>query len=70
MKDKIVKVNLHFCPYRMIEIAKAMRLTLIRPPRAKGPTVELQDQHKQVSLVLPLVTCVPFKDRPKRRKLR
>lgn len=54
----------------MIEVARAMRLTLIRPPRAKGPKVELQDEHKQVSLVLPLVTCVPFKDRPKRRKLR
>lgn len=54
----------------MMEVAKAMRLTLIRPPRAKGPKEGLQDEHKQVSLVLPLVTHVPFKDRPKRRKLR
>ncbi|CAG11183.1 unnamed protein product, partial [Tetraodon nigroviridis] len=54
---------------RMIEVAKSMRLTLIRPPRAKGPKAGVQDEHKRASLVLPLVTYDQFRDRPKRRKM-
>lgn len=63
-------MNLHSSPYRMMEVAKSMRLTLIRPPRAKGPKIGLQDEHKQAALVLPLVTYNQFRDRPKRRKMR
>lgn len=64
------ELNLCLCPYRMIEVAKSMRLTLLRPPRDKGPKADLQDKHKQASLVLPLVSYDQFRDRPKRRKMR
>eukprot|EP00066_Takifugu_rubripes_P028428 XP_011617694.1 PREDICTED: DNA-directed RNA polymerase I subunit RPA49 [Takifugu rubripes] len=57
---------------RMIEVAKSMRLTLIRPPRVQDPEAGLQDTnaHKQAALVLPLVSYEQFRDRPKRRKMR
>lgn len=65
-------MSLHLCPYRMIEVAKSMRLTLIRPPRVQDPKAGLQDtnKHKQATLVLPLVSYEQFGDRPKRRKMR
>lgn len=56
----------------MIDVAKSMRLTLIRPPRVQDPKAGLQDtnKHKQAALVLPLVSYEQFRDRPKRRKMR
>ncbi|XP_070843003.1 DNA-directed RNA polymerase I subunit RPA49 [Chaetodon trifascialis] len=54
---------------RMTEIAKSMGLTLNRPPRGKADTGELRDEHKQASLVLPLVKYDQFTERRKRKKM-
>lgn len=55
--------------YRMIEVAKSMGLTLIRPPRGKGAEAGLQDKHREASLVLPLVKYDQFMERRKRKKM-
>uniref|UniRef100_A0A3Q3WC12 Uncharacterized protein n=1 Tax=Mola mola TaxID=94237 RepID=A0A3Q3WC12_MOLML len=54
---------------RMIEVAKSMGLTLIRPARGKGAEAELQDEHRQASLILPLVKYDQFVERRKRKKM-
>ncbi|KAM9362979.1 DNA-directed RNA polymerase I subunit RPA49 [Symphorus nematophorus] len=54
---------------RMIEVAKSMGLTLIRPHRGKAAEAELGDEHKQASLVLPLVKYDQFMERRKRKKM-
>lgn len=53
----------------MIEVAKSMGLTLARPPRGKGAEDGLRDEHKQASLVLPLVKYDQFMERRKRKKM-
>lgn len=55
--------------YRMIEIAKSMGLTLVRPSRGKGAEAGLLDEHREVSLVLPLVKYDQFTERRKRKKM-
>ncbi|KAK2919008.1 hypothetical protein Q8A73_003379 [Channa argus] len=54
---------------RMIEIAKSMGLTLIRPARVKGEEAEPRDEHRHASLVLPLVKYDQFLERRKRKKM-
>ncbi|XP_069553557.1 DNA-directed RNA polymerase I subunit RPA49 [Brachyistius frenatus] len=54
---------------RMIEVAKSMGLTLIKPARAKSEEAELRDDHKRVALVLPLVKYEQFTERRKRKKM-
>lgn len=53
----------------MIEIAKSMGLTLVRPSRRKGAEVGLQEEHREASLVLPLVKYDQFMERRKRKKM-
>lgn len=53
----------------MTEVAKSMGLTLIRPARGKGEEAGLRDQHRQASLVLPLVKYDQFMERRKRKKM-
>ncbi|XP_018551277.1 DNA-directed RNA polymerase I subunit RPA49 [Lates calcarifer] len=55
---------------RMIEIAKSMGLTLSRPARGKSEEAGLQDEHRQASLLLPLVKYDQFMERRKRKKMR
>lgn len=55
--------------YRMIEIAKSMGLTLIRPARGKANTGELRDTNRYASLVLPLVKYEAFMEQRKRKKM-
>ncbi|XP_040043255.2 DNA-directed RNA polymerase I subunit RPA49 [Gasterosteus aculeatus] len=54
---------------RMIEIAKSMGLTLIRPARGKANTGELRDTNRYASLVLPLVKYEAFMEQRKRKKM-
>ncbi|XP_041790051.1 DNA-directed RNA polymerase I subunit RPA49 [Chelmon rostratus] len=54
---------------RMIEVAKSMGLTLNKLPRGKADKAEPQDEHRQASLVLPLVKYDQFMERRKRRKM-
>ncbi|KAK2816990.1 hypothetical protein Q5P01_025181 [Channa striata] len=54
---------------RMIEVAKSMGLTLIRPARVKSEDAGLRDEHRQASLVLPLVKYDQFMERRKRKKM-
>lgn len=55
--------------YRIIEVAKSMGLTLIRPARVKSDEAGLRDDHSQASLVLPLVKYDQFMERRKRKKM-
>uniref|UniRef100_A0A3P8UXQ4 RNA polymerase I subunit E n=1 Tax=Cynoglossus semilaevis TaxID=244447 RepID=A0A3P8UXQ4_CYNSE len=55
---------------RMIEIAKSMGLTVIKPARLKADETELQDEHKMASLRLPLVKYDQMIERRKRKKMR
>uniref|UniRef100_A0A665WSD3 RNA polymerase I subunit E n=1 Tax=Echeneis naucrates TaxID=173247 RepID=A0A665WSD3_ECHNA len=55
---------------RMIEVAKSMGLTLIKPSRGKAENTGLQDEHKKACLVLPLVKYDQFMERRKRKKMR
>ncbi|XP_044047609.1 DNA-directed RNA polymerase I subunit RPA49 [Siniperca chuatsi] len=54
---------------RMIEVAKSMGLTLIKPARGKADEAGLRDEHRQASLVLPLVKYDQFIERQKRKKM-
>ncbi|XP_030580710.1 DNA-directed RNA polymerase I subunit RPA49 [Archocentrus centrarchus] len=54
---------------RMIEVAKTMGLTLMKPARGKGDKAELQDDHRLAALVLPLVKYDHFTERRKRKKM-
>lgn len=54
----------------MIEIAKSMGLTVIKPARLKADETELQDEHKMASLRLPLVKYDQMIERRKRKKMR
>ncbi|KAM9857611.1 DNA-directed RNA polymerase I subunit RPA49 isoform 1-T1 [Aulostomus maculatus] len=54
---------------KMIEIAKSMGLTLVKQSRGKADKAGLQDEHRQASLVLPLVKYEQFTERRKRRKM-
>ncbi|AWP05670.1 putative DNA-directed RNA polymerase I subunit RPA49 isoform 2 [Scophthalmus maximus] len=54
---------------RMIEVAKSMGLTLIKPARTKKDDAELQGEHRQASLRLPLVKSDKFTERRKRKKM-
>ncbi|XP_029948924.1 DNA-directed RNA polymerase I subunit RPA49-like [Salarias fasciatus] len=54
---------------RITEVAKAMGLTLIKPPRAKDEDATLRDDRKQATLVLPLVKYEQFTERRKRKKM-
>lgn len=53
---------------RMIEIAKSMRLTLIKPPRTKVDEGGPREEHRQATLVLPLAKYDQFLARRKRKK--
>lgn len=55
---------------RMIEIAKSMRLTLIKPPRTKADEGGPREEHRQATLVLPLAKYDQFLERRKRKKMR
>ncbi|XP_036950371.1 DNA-directed RNA polymerase I subunit RPA49 [Acanthopagrus latus] len=54
---------------KIIEVAKSMGLTLIRPARVKSDEAGLRDDHSQASLVLPLVKYDQFMERRKRKKM-
>ncbi|XP_029003952.1 DNA-directed RNA polymerase I subunit RPA49 [Betta splendens] len=54
---------------RMADIAKSMGLTLVRPARGKSKDAEPREEHKQASLVLPLVKYDQFMERKKRKKM-
>uniref|UniRef100_A0A8C5IC30 RNA polymerase I subunit E n=1 Tax=Gouania willdenowi TaxID=441366 RepID=A0A8C5IC30_GOUWI len=62
--------DLRLAEAKMIEVAKSMGLTLIKAPRAKTPEAEQRDEHKQATLVLPLVKYDQFTERRKRRKMK
>lgn len=53
----------------MTEVAKSMGLTLIRPARGKVDEAGLRDEHREASLVLPLVKYDQFLERRKRKKM-
>ncbi|XP_062243849.1 DNA-directed RNA polymerase I subunit RPA49 isoform X2 [Platichthys flesus] len=53
---------------RMIEVAKSMGLTLVRPARGKTEA-GLQGEHKQAALVVPLIKYDQFMERRKRKKM-
>lgn len=55
--------------YRMTEVAKSMRLTLVKPARGKGDNFELQDDSRLAALVLPLIKYDHFTERRKRKKM-
>uniref|UniRef100_A0A3Q1F1T7 RNA polymerase I subunit E n=1 Tax=Acanthochromis polyacanthus TaxID=80966 RepID=A0A3Q1F1T7_9TELE len=61
--------DLRITEARMIEVAKSMGLTIIRPARAKADEAGLQDNHTQASLLLPLVKYEQFTERRKRKKM-
>ncbi|XP_047199579.1 DNA-directed RNA polymerase I subunit RPA49 [Hippoglossus stenolepis] len=54
---------------RMIEVAKSMGLTLVRPARGKTDKAGLQGEHKQATLLLPLIKYEQFTERRKRKKM-
>lgn len=53
----------------MIEVAKSMGLTLNKQPRVKAEDAALRDDHREASLVLPLVKYDQFMERRKRKKM-
>lgn len=53
---------------KMIEVAKSMGLSLIKPARVKGDEAALID-HRQATVVLPLVKYDQFVERRKRKKM-
>uniref|UniRef100_UPI003AAF0110 DNA-directed RNA polymerase I subunit RPA49 n=1 Tax=Centroberyx gerrardi TaxID=166262 RepID=UPI003AAF0110 len=55
---------------RMVELAKSMGLTLIKPARRKADEAGPRDDHRQASLVLPLVKYEQLIERRKRKKMR
>lgn len=55
-------------PCRMIEIAKSMRLTLIKTPRAKADEGGLREEHRQATLVLPLAKYDQSSGKRKRKR--
>ncbi|XP_068607345.1 DNA-directed RNA polymerase I subunit RPA49 [Brachionichthys hirsutus] len=61
--------DLHITEARMIEVAKSMGLTLIRPPRGLAAKEKLHDEHRRASLVLPLIKYDQFTERRKRKKM-
>uniref|UniRef100_A0A3B3XVT2 RNA polymerase I subunit E n=1 Tax=Poecilia mexicana TaxID=48701 RepID=A0A3B3XVT2_9TELE len=54
---------------KMTEIAKSMGLSLIKPARAKWDEAALSDEHRQATVVLPLVKYDKFVERRKRKKM-
>ncbi|XP_047200497.1 DNA-directed RNA polymerase I subunit RPA49-like [Hippoglossus stenolepis] len=54
---------------RMIEVAKSMGLTLVRPAWGKTDKAGLQGEHKQATLLLPLIKYEQFMERRKRKKM-
>ncbi|KAK5621555.1 hypothetical protein CRENBAI_001609 [Crenichthys baileyi] len=54
---------------KVIEVAKSMGLSLIKPARAKGDEASLRDDHRQATVVLPLVKYDQFIERRKRKKM-
>ncbi|XP_017264572.1 DNA-directed RNA polymerase I subunit RPA49 [Kryptolebias marmoratus] len=54
---------------KMIEVAKSMGLSLNKPARVKGDEAELSQEHRQASIVLPLVKNNQFLERRKRKKM-
>uniref|UniRef100_A0A1A8G4H5 Polymerase (RNA) I polypeptide E n=2 Tax=Nothobranchius korthausae TaxID=1143690 RepID=A0A1A8G4H5_9TELE len=54
---------------KMIEVAKSMRLSLTKPSRLKGEELEMSQENKQASVVLPLVKYESFTQRRKRKKM-
>lgn len=60
---------MYMSSYRMIEVAKSMGLTLLKPARGKADVAELRDEHRHASLVLPLVKYDQFMERRKRKKM-
>ncbi|KAM4751489.1 LOW QUALITY PROTEIN: DNA-directed RNA polymerase I subunit RPA49 [Anableps anableps] len=54
---------------KMIEVTKSMGLSLIKPPRVKGDDVALSDDHRQATVILPLVKYDQFVERRKRKKM-
>ena len=50
-------INFLFLSFRIMEVAKSLGLTLIKPARvkAKGATLDPAEDHKFATLVLPLV---------------
>uniref|UniRef100_A0A087YNZ8 RNA polymerase I subunit E n=1 Tax=Poecilia formosa TaxID=48698 RepID=A0A087YNZ8_POEFO len=54
---------------KMTEIAKSMGLSLIKPARAKWDEAALSDEHRQATVVLPLVQYDKFVERRKRKKM-
>ncbi|XP_028269000.1 DNA-directed RNA polymerase I subunit RPA49 [Parambassis ranga] len=54
---------------RMTEVAKSMGLTLTKQPRSKTDETALRDDHREASLLLPLVKHDQFTERRKRKKM-
>ncbi|XP_047221249.1 DNA-directed RNA polymerase I subunit RPA49 isoform X2 [Girardinichthys multiradiatus] len=54
---------------KVIEVAKSMGLCLIKPARAKVDKASLRDDHRQATVVLPLVKYDQFIERRKRKKM-
>ncbi|XP_005805097.1 DNA-directed RNA polymerase I subunit RPA49 [Xiphophorus maculatus] len=54
---------------KMIEIAKSMGLSLIKPARAKRDEAALSDDHRQATVALPLVKYDKFVEQRKRKKM-
>lgn len=61
--------DLRITEVRMLEVAKSMGLTIIKPPRAKAAEAELRDDHRLAALNLPLVKYDQFIERRKRKRL-
>ncbi|XP_077380491.1 DNA-directed RNA polymerase I subunit RPA49 [Festucalex cinctus] len=61
--------DMAFSEARIIEVAKSMGLTLAKPPRGKNVAAVVYDEHKQASLILPLVKYEPFMERRKRKRM-
>ena len=51
----IVLNHFSFLSFRIMEVAKSMGLTLIKPVRGKAETLDQAEEHKFATLVLPLV---------------
>ncbi|XP_068178489.1 DNA-directed RNA polymerase I subunit RPA49 [Antennarius striatus] len=61
--------DLQITEARMIEVAKSMGLTLIRPPKGMAAKQELRDEHRRACLVLPLIKYDQLTERQKRKKM-
>uniref|UniRef100_A0A3Q2P825 RNA polymerase I subunit E n=1 Tax=Fundulus heteroclitus TaxID=8078 RepID=A0A3Q2P825_FUNHE len=61
--------DLRITEAKMIEVAKSMGLSMIKPARTKGSEAVLSDDHRQATVVLPLVKYDQFVERRKRRKM-